>query len=66
MNIFFSIIMPTFNRKNCIKNAIDSLFLQNYKNFELIIIDDGSNDKTEEYVKDLYLEYIKNGKIKLR
>lgn len=56
--------MPTYNRKHCIKNAIDSLLEQTYQNFELIIIDDGSTDGTNKYVKDLYLEEIKKGKIR--
>ncbi len=62
--IYFSIIMPTYNRKNCIKNAVDSLFAQTYKNFELIIIDDGSTDGTDEYMKEMYQEEINNKKIK--
>lgn len=56
--------MPTWNRKHCIKNAINSLFSQTYQNFELIIIDDGSTDGTDIYINDLYKEEIKNGKIK--
>lgn len=63
-NILFSIIMPTYNRKHCIKKAIDSLFIQTYQNFELIIVDDGSTDGTDIYINDLYKEEIKNGKIK--
>jgi glycosyltransferase involved in cell wall biosynthesis len=56
--------MSTYNRKHCIKKAIDSLFIQTYQNFELIIIDDGSIDKTEEYIKDIYKKEIEKGKIK--
>ena len=56
MQTYFSIIMPTYNRKHCIKNAVDSLLAQTYKNYELIIIDDGSTDGTDKYLKDIYKE----------
>jgi radical SAM protein with 4Fe4S-binding SPASM domain len=59
MQISFSIIMAAYNRKHCIKNAIDSLLAQTYKNFELIIIDDSSTDGTEEYLMEMYKEEIK-------
>lgn len=60
----FSIIMPTYNRKHCIKNAIDSLLAQTYQEFELIIIDDGSSDDTGEYLKNIYKEEFGLGKIR--
>jgi len=56
--------MPTFNRKHCIKNAIDSVLAQTYQKFELIIIDDGSSDGTEAYIKILYGEDLAREKIK--
>lgn len=59
-----SIIMPTYNRKYCIKNAIDSLLAQTYQGFELIVVDDGSRDGTDSYVKSLYSDEVKNGKIR--
>lgn len=57
-----SIIMPTYNRGKTISNAIDSIINQTYKNFEIIIIDDGSTDNTEEIIKnysDSRLIYLK-------
>jgi glycosyltransferase involved in cell wall biosynthesis len=41
-----SIIMATYNRAHTIERAIDSVLNQTYKNFELIIVDDGSTDNT--------------------
>lgn len=58
--INFSIIMPTYNREFCITRAIESLINQTYKNFELIIIDDGSTDNTEILLKEKYANYFKN------
>lgn len=46
-----SIIVPTYNRANSICRTIDSIFAQTYKNFEIILVDDGSTDDTLEIVK---------------
>ena len=56
--------MPTYNRAFCIKNAINSLLKQTYQKFELIIVDDGSVDGTEQIVKTIFKKYISNKKIK--
>ena len=50
--INISVIIPTYNRKSLTIKAIDSVFNQTYQNLELIIIDDGSSDKTSKYIKD--------------
>ncbi|MAY01611.1 MAG: glycosyl transferase [Gammaproteobacteria bacterium] len=51
----FSVIMPAFNAEKTISNSINSVLSQSYPDFELIIIDDKSTDKTLEIAKS-YLE----------
>lgn len=62
----FSIITPTYNRAYTIELAIKSALNQSYKNFEMIISDDGSTDNTEEvvrkYLHDPRIKYIKSNK----
>ena len=49
--VFFSVIIPTYNRAERLFESVQSIFNQSYKNFELVIIDDGSTDNTVEVVK---------------
>lgn len=51
-----SIIIPTFNRCNYLFRAIESVLLQTYKNWELLIVDDGSTDQTYFHLKSLLKE----------
>jgi len=61
-----SIIMPTYNRANIIEDAVKSVLGQTRKNFELLIINDGSTDNTSNIIKKnrdkriIYLENKKN------
>lgn len=50
-----SVIIPTFNEEDVIGDCVDSLKQQSYKNFEIIIVDDGSTDKTVNLVKNIDL-----------
>jgi len=46
-----SICIPTYNRKNYLKETLESVFAQTYKDYEVVIVDDGSNDGTDQMIK---------------
>ena len=46
-----SVIIPTYNRADFLEEAIESVLSQDYKDFELIVIDDGSTDETRDIIK---------------
>ena len=49
-----SVIMPCYNQAQYIEEAIESVINQSYRNWELIIIDDGSTDKTLDILNSIY------------
>jgi len=49
-----SVIIPTYNRSQLVTEAIDSVLGQDYQNFELIVVDDGSTDNTFKVLKEKY------------
>lgn len=51
MSVFLSILTPTYNRGNLLSKCYKSLKEQSLKDFEWVIIDDGSTDNTNEYIK---------------
>jgi len=53
---FFSIVVATYNRADLIGDTISCFFKQTFTDFELIIVDDGSTDDTEERMKQWMLQ----------
>lgn len=65
MGDLVSVIMPSYNTAEFIKESINSVLNQTYQNFEIIIVDDCSTDNTDEVVaeiKDERIKYLKNEK----
>jgi len=54
----FSIIMPVWNRSDVVVRSLQSVLCQTYKNFELIIVDDGSDDNFEEVISPYLCEKV--------
>lgn len=51
--MLFSVIIPTFNRRQLLQQALASVWKQDITGFEIIVIDDGSTDGTLEYLRGL-------------
>ena len=54
-NNFITIFTPAYNRAHLLQRLYDSLLIQTYKNFEWLIVDDGSTDNTKQIV-DKFIE----------
>jgi glycosyltransferase involved in cell wall biosynthesis len=57
----FSVIIPSYNRREMLKSALDSVLSQSFRDYEVIVVDDGSDDSTDEMIA-LYgkaVKYIK-------
>lgn len=61
-HVKISVLIPAYNSEKFISKSIESVIDQNFSDFEIIIVDDGSNDATKEIVK-MYKR--KNSKIRL-
>ena len=52
----FSIISPVYNQENYIKQCLESVLNQNFKDFELILVNDGSTDNSPQIINDYALK----------
>jgi glycosyltransferase involved in cell wall biosynthesis len=50
----FSIVIPTYNRVHLLRRTLKSVWHQRFTDYEIIVVDDGSNDGTQEYLQDLH------------
>ena len=60
-----SVIIPTYNRATTIIKSINSVLNQTYSNFEIVVVDDNSDDNTKDIIKQIQddrIIYIKNKK----
>ena len=55
---FVSIIIPVYNCEKYLRRCLDSVFAQDYDNYEVICIDDGSTDGSSGIIKEYKVEYI--------
>ena len=51
MNPLVSIVVVTYNRAHFLKDALDSILRQTFKDYEIVLVDDGSTDNTKEIVE---------------
>lgn len=47
---FFTVVIPLYNKQNSVKRAVSSVLSQNFKHLELIVVDDGSTDRSADIV----------------
>ena len=66
-----TVYIPTYNRVDLLKRAVESVRNQTYTNLEIIIVDDCSTDNTQEYLKEISnldqrIRYFKIGRASCR
>lgn len=59
MSPLVSIIIPTYNRAHLIAETLDSVLAQSYRNWECIVVDDGSTDETSQLLKKYITEDVR-------
>src|ERR1035437_2937628 len=59
INPLVSVLMPVYNAEHYLNESIESVLNQDFKDFEFILINDGSSDKSEEIIKSYRHKRIK-------
>ena len=54
-----SVIIPTYNRVGTVTRAVDSVLSQTHKNYEIVVVDDGSKDDTRKVLEERYSDRIR-------
>ncbi len=62
-DIFFSVIIPTYNRLSTLDRAIKSVCKQSFNSYELIVVNDGSSDDTEDYLNDNKITFFNSAQV---
>jgi len=54
-----TVVLATYNQQDFVKNALESILAQTYKNLEIIVCDNGSTDKTKEIIRSIVSKFQK-------
>ena len=54
----FSVVVPLYNKENCIRMTLESVKKQSFKDYEVIVVDDGSTDRSLEEARKIKRENI--------
>lgn len=60
-----SVLIPLYNRRHYIEDCINSVLIQTFKDFEILICDDGSTDGSAQFVEEKFPAEISSGKVRL-
>ena len=48
-----SVVIPAYNREKLLPRALESVWIQNFDDIEIVIVDDGSSDNTQNFLEEL-------------
>lgn len=53
MDKLISVVIPVYNRETTLRKCVDSILAQTYENIEVILVNDGSTDRSEDILPQL-------------